>query len=72
MKERTMTKDRKDQNEMTKAGAVELEENELDEVAGGSIDVFVKIGDIVGESRDTAKVGDLSLKLDTTGETFKR
>jgi len=69
-----MTKRRKDQNEITKAGAVELEENELDEVAGGSIDAFLKIGDIVGESRvsNTAKVGDLSYKLDTTGETFKR
>jgi hypothetical protein len=67
-----MTKDRKDQNEMTKAGAVELEENELDEVAGGIGDCFLKIEGVTGESRDTAKVGSLSYKLDTTGETSTR
>lgn len=72
----------KSQDKITKAGAVELEENELDNVTGGA--AYLKIGDIKGESNllgDKAgltgyKLGTTDLKIDSakslTGHKFSK
>ena len=80
-----MTKEtKKPQDKVTKAGAVELEENELNEVQGGI--GYIKLGGIDGESlknsRESIKLGDLEdtqklatdyLKFgDLDGKTLKR
>lgn len=74
-----MTKEtKKPEGKVTKAGAVELEENELNEVSGGS-DIYLKIAEVDGDVTDGDRATDLpqivgvgSYKLDTTGATFKR
>ena len=37
--------------ETSKRGDIELTEQDLGKVSGGTIDIFAKIGDIKGESR---------------------
>jgi len=40
----------------------ELSDDELESVAGGAVDVFAKIGDIKGESMDTAHKGEIEIE----------
>ncbi|MEP2987682.1 MAG: hypothetical protein ABJN65_16570 [Parasphingorhabdus sp.] len=57
--------DKKD-DKVTEAGAVELEENELDQVTGGAS--YLKLGDIKGESAIEGEVKDSFLKIDRVGK----
>lgn len=41
---------RKKQSKVTKAGAVVLEESQLDQARGGGVDIYVKVPDIRGEA----------------------
>jgi hypothetical protein len=40
----------------------ELSDEELESVAGGAADIFAKIGDIKGESMDTAHKGEIEIE----------
>lgn len=54
---------KKNDDKITKAGAVELEEGELDNVTGGTS--FLKLGDIEGESAIGVNKSGSFLKIDT-------
>jgi bacteriocin-like protein len=50
----------------------ELSDDELESVAGGAVDVFAKIGDIKGESMDTAHKGEIEIESFSWGVTPTR
>jgi hypothetical protein len=50
----------------------ELSDDELESVAGGAADIFAKIGDIKGESMDTAHKGEIEIQSYSWGVTPTR